>query len=73
MPKGIIYKEVIQSFIINGKIFMTNPLILIWNDRKEIRKLTRRQGEDYTTVCLFDYDYIKNRYRLIAVDSTRKK
>ena len=35
---------------------MTNPLILIQNDRKEIRKLTRRQDEDYTTVCLFNYD-----------------
>ena len=52
---------------------MTNPLILIQNDRKEIRKLTRRQDEDYTTVCLFNYDYIKNCYRLIPVDLTRKK
>ena len=26
------------------------------------------QGEDYTTGCLLDYEYIKNHYRLAAVD-----
>ena len=26
------------------------------------------QGEDYTTACLLDYNYIKNHYGLIAVD-----
>ena len=40
---------------------------------KEIRKLTTGQGEDYTTGCLLDYDYIKNHYRLIAVDLSRQK
>ena len=35
---------------------------------KEIRKLITGQGKDYTTGCLLDYDYIKNHYRLIAVD-----
>ena len=39
---------------------------------KEIRKLTTGQGEDYTTVCLFDYDFIKNHYKLIAADSDPK-
>ena len=41
---------------------------------KKIRKLTRGQGEDYTTGCFFDYDYIKNHYRLIiAADLSRQK
>ena len=40
---------------------------------EEIRKLTTGQGEDYITGCLLDYDYIKNHYRLIAVDLSRKK
>ena len=26
---------------------------------EEIRKLTTGQGEDYTTECLLDYDYLK--------------
>ena len=38
-----------------------------------IRKLTTGQGEDDTTGCLLDYDYVKNHYRLIAVDIDRQK
>ena len=40
---------------------------------EEIRKLTTGQGEDYTNGCLLDYEYIKNHYRLIAVDLSRQK
>ena len=40
---------------------------------EEIRILTTGQGEDYTTGCLLDYDYIKINYRLIAVDLSKKK
>ena len=41
----------------------------IWN----IRKLTTGKGEDFTTGSLLDYDYIKNYYRLVAVDLSRQK
>ena len=30
-------------------------------------------GEDYTTGCLLDYDYIKNHCTLIVVDLSRQK
>ena len=40
---------------------------------KEIKKLTTEQRESYTTGCLLNYDYIKNHYRLIAVDLSRQK
>ena len=53
---------------------LSSPIIWFWY--KTIwknRKLTIRQGEDYTTGCLLDYDYIKNLYRLIAVDLSRQK
>ena len=36
-------------------------------------KINTRREEDYTTGCLLDYDYIKNHYKLIAVDLSRKK
>ena len=39
---------------------------------EEIRKLTTGQGEDYTTGCLSDYEYIKNHCKLISVDSSRQ-
>ena len=38
---------------------------------KEIRKVTTGQGEDYTTECLLDSEYIKNHYRLMPVDLSR--
>ena len=38
----------------------------------EMRKLTARKGNDYTTVCSLDYYYIKNHDRLIAVDIIRQ-
>ena len=59
--------------MINGKNFYGQGIDsdLKWYD--EIRKLTTGQGEDYTTGCLLDYDYIKNHYRLIAVDLSRQK
>ena len=31
------------------------------------------EGEDYTTGCLLDYYYVKNHFRLIAVDLSRRK
>ena len=40
---------------------------------EEIRKLITGQGEDYTTGCLLDYNYVKSHYRLIAVDLSRQK
>ena len=50
------------------KTFMTKQLIQI-----EISKLATGQVEDYTTGCFSDYDYIKNYYRLMAIDLSRQK
>ena len=38
---------------------------------KEIENITQRQGEDNTTECLLDFEYIKNHYRLIRVYLSR--
>ena len=38
-----------------------------------MKKLATVQGENYTTGSLLDFDYIKNRYRLIAVDLSKQK
>ena len=40
--------------------------------RYEKTKLATGQSEDYTTGCLLNYEYIKNHYRLIAVDLSRQ-
>ena len=36
---------------------------------EKIIKLTTGQGEGYITGCLLGYDYVKNHYRLIAVEN----
>ena len=40
---------------------------------KKLEKLITGQGEDYTTRCLLDYDYIKKNYRLISIDLSWQK
>ena len=59
--------------IINGKKFDDQPIDFDIKRYEEIRKLTKGQGEDYTTGCLIDYEYIKNHYRLLAVNLSRRK
>ena len=59
--------------IINGKNFYDQPIDSEIKRYEDIRNLTTEQGEDYTTGCLVGYDYIKNHYRIIAVDLSRKK
>ena len=56
------------NLIINEKNSYDQPIDSGIKRYEEIRKLTRAQGGHYTTGCLLDYDYIKNHYRLIAVD-----
>ena len=70
LPKGIIKN---YNIIVNGKNFYDQAIASHIKRYKEIRKLTTREGEDYTTGCLLDYDYIKSYYRLITVDLNRQK
>ena len=69
--KDIIYQNELLIVVMSSSMEKT-----IDSDIKryeEITKLTTGQGEDYTTGCLLDYDYIKNHYRLMAVDLSRQK
>ena len=59
--------------IINGKNFYDQPIDSGVKLYEDIIKLITGQAEDYTTGCLLDYDYIKNHYRLIAVNLSRQK
>ena len=40
---------------------------------ENIRKFATGQGDDYTTVCLLDYIYFKNYYKLIVVDLSKQQ
>ena len=59
--------------IINGKNVDDQPIDSDIKRYQEIRKLTARQGEYYTSGCLLDDNYIKHHYRLIPVDLSRQK
>ena len=66
LPKGIIKN---YNMIINGKSFYDQSIDSYIKRYGEIR--TTGQFKDYITGCLLDYYYIKNHYRLIAVDWSR--
>ena len=66
LPKGIIKN---YNMIINGKSFYDQAIDSYIKRYGEIR--TTGQFKDYTTGCLLNYYYIKNHYRLIAVDLSR--
>ena len=36
-----------------------------------IRKITAGHGDDYTTGCSFDYAYLKENHKLIAIDLSK--
>ena len=68
-------KDIIKNYnvLINGRNFYDQPIDPDIKWYEEIRKLTTGQGEEYTTRCLLDYEYIKNNYKLIAVDLSTQK
>ena len=70
LPKGIV-KDYTSTA--KGKNFYDKLIDSDIKRYEEIRKVTTRQGEDYTKGCLLDYKYVKNHYRLIAVDLSKQK
>ena len=56
LSKGIIKN---YNVIINGINFYDQPVDSGIKRYEEIRKLTARGGEDYTTECFLDYENIK--------------
>ena len=73
--EGISYQKVFKNYdvIINGKKLYGQPINSGIKPYEGIRKFVTGQGEDYSKGSLLDYDYIKNHYRLIAVDLSRQK
>ena len=58
----IVGKNVFDQPVENNKVTYEN-----------IRKFATGQGDDYTTVCLLDYIYFKNYYKLIVVDLSKQQ
>ena len=68
-------KNIMKNFnvTINGKELLWPSNWIWYKTYEEIRNLTTGKDEDYTTGCFLDYGYIKNHFRLIAVDLSRQK
>ena len=62
--KGIIKN---YNVTVNRKNFYVQPINSDIKRYEKIRKLTTGHGKGYTTRCYFDYEYIKNHYRLITL------
>ena len=59
--------------MIDGESFFDQPIKDNNVTYGNIRKITTRQGDDYTAGCLLDYIYSKNCYKMIAVDLSKQK
>ena len=59
--------------MIDGKNVSDQPINSNLKTYDNIRKVTTGQGDDYTTGCLLDYIYLKNYYKMIVVDLSKKQ
>ena len=40
---------------------------------ENIRKIATDNGDDYTTICLLDYPYFKENYKMVAIDLSKQQ
>ena len=59
------------NFVIDGRHFFDQPLKINLGTYDNFRKIVIGQGDNYTTVHLLDFPYLKKYYKLIAVDLSK--
>ena len=59
------------NVMIDGKNFFDQPINSMTKTYKNIRNIAT--GDDYTTGCLLDYSYLKDRYKMIAIDLSKQQ
>ena len=59
------------NVMIDGKNFFDQPINSMTKTYENIRKIATGQGDDYTTGCLLDYSYLKDHYKMIAIDLSK--
>ena len=59
--------------MINGRNFYDQTIGDLIKQYDLVRKISTRQGDDYTTGRLLDYKYFKNNYRITSVDLSKQK
>ena len=61
------------NIMINGEYFFYQPIKNNKVTYENIRKIATGQGDDYATVCLLDYSYFTDTYKMIAVDLSKQQ
>ena len=59
------------NFVIDGRHFFDQPVKINLRTYDNIWKIAIGQGDNYTTVRLLDFPYLKKNYKLIAVDLSK--
>ena len=62
-----------SNVVIDEKNFFEQPIkndLIIYSN---IRKITTGQDDDYTTGCLQNYTFLKNCYKMIAIDLSKQQ
>ena len=59
------------NVMINGENFFDQPIKKVTHEN--IRKVAAGQGDDCTTGSLLDYPYVKDSYKMIAVDLSKQQ
>ena len=61
------------NIIINGENLFHKPIKDNKVTSENVRKIATGQGDDYTTGCLLDYQYIKDYYKMTGVDLSKQQ
>ena len=59
--------------MINGENLFHKPIKDNKVTYENVRKIATGQGDDYTTGCLLDYQYIKDYYKMTGVDLSKQQ
>ena len=59
--------------MIDGQNVLNQPIKIHLKTYDNIRKFATGQGDDYTSGCLLDYLYVKENYKLIAIDLSKQQ
>ena len=75
LSKKIFPRFKIENYNIetDGRNFYDQPTNDPIKQYDKIRKISTRQGDNYTIRCLLDFTYFEKNYRLIAADLSKRK
>ena len=61
------------NVMIDGRNFFDQAIDNMNKTYENIRKIAIGYGDDYTTGCLLDYCYLKENYKMIAIDLSKQQ